>query len=215
MNTAAAVAGAVSALVAAAAAVGSLLAARQANRAALTLATIERDRWHADLAPKFEVSCRATGGDRAALRLVFVGPAGLDRLDQVTVSIRDDIRGRAPVIAGGPTTEQIARQVWGPYRFVPGVDGAEETGRALAPVELLLGDWRPFALERTLPPPWSSDTDGWRREYADQPLRLTLTCLRDGQPPWTVPVEAPVEQGAHTPDAAESRAARNRVRRRS
>jgi hypothetical protein len=157
----------------------------------------ERHRWHTDLTPTFDVTCTTTGGDRAELRVVLAGPAGLDRLDQVTMSIRDDIRGRAPVTAGEPTAEQITRQVWGPYRFVSGVDGADETGRRVAPVELLLGDWRPFALERTLPPPWSSDTDGWRRQYANQPLRLTLTCCRQGHQPWTVPREIRIDRAPH------------------
>lgn len=196
VNLAVAILGAVGTVMAAGAAVGSLLAARQANRAAATLAMIERHRWHADLTPQFEVTCTATSGDRATLRVAFVGPPGLDRLDQVTVSIRDDIRGRAPVIAGGPTAEQIARQVWGPYRFVRGVDGADENGRSVAAVELLLGDWRPFALEQTPPPPWwgGGGVDGWRKQYADQPVRLTFTCHRQDDEPWTVPREVYVNQ---------------------
>jgi hypothetical protein len=163
-------------VVAAGAAVGAWMAAVQASRAATTLTMIERNRWHADLTPRFEASCGATGGDRAQLHLRFVGPSGLDGLDRVQVSIRGDIRGRAPVIAGGPTAEEIDRQVWGPYRFVPGVDGADATGRSVAPVELLLGEGRPFALERTPPPPWSKDCGGWQQQYADQPVQLTLTC---------------------------------------
>ncbi|HZD71230.1 MAG TPA: hypothetical protein VFA45_20710 [Actinomycetes bacterium] len=195
MNLAVAILSTVGVFVAAGAAVGSLLAARQANRAAATLAMIERHRWHADLTPQFEVTCTATSGDQATLRVAFVGPPGLDRLDRVTVSVRDDIRGRRPVIAGGPTAEQIARQVWGPYRFVRGVDGADENGRSVAPVELLLGDRRPFALERTLPPPWwGMDVDGWRKQYADQPVRLTLTGHHQGDEPWTVPREVYVDQ---------------------
>jgi hypothetical protein len=103
---------------------------------------------------------------------------------------------RGPVTAGGPTAEQIDRQVWGPYRFVPGVDGADETGRSLEPFTLLLGDWRPFALERTPPPPWSNDSGSWRQRYADQPVRLTLSCYRKDHEPWTVPVEIVVEDAA-------------------
>jgi hypothetical protein len=125
-----------------------------------------------------------------------VGPAGLDRLDQVTVRIRDDIPGRAPVTSGGPSAEEIARQVWRPYRFVPGVDGAVQTGRFVAPFGLLLGDRRPLALERTPAPTWSSDATGWRRQYDDQPVRLTLACVREGDEPWTVPREVRVDQGA-------------------
>jgi hypothetical protein len=114
----------------------------------------------------------------------------------VTVTIRDDIRGRAPVTAGGPTADQIARQVWGPYRFMPGVDGADETGRSVAPLKMLLGDSRPFTLERTPPPARANDSGSWRRHYADQPVRLTLGCYRQDHEPWTVPIEIAVEQGA-------------------
>jgi len=135
-------------------------------------------------------------GERATLRVALVGPAALDRLDRVTVRIRDDIPGRAPVTPGGPTAEEIARQVWGPYRFVPGVDGADQTGRSVAPFGLLLGDWRPLALERTPAPTWSSDATAWQRQYNDQPVRLTLACVREGDEPWTVPQEVRVDQGA-------------------
>jgi hypothetical protein len=182
--------------VAAIAAVGAWWAARSSSQASAAMTAIERRRWHADLTPQFELVCRVASGERATLRVALVGPAGLDRLDRVTVRIRDDIPGRAPVTSGGPTAEEIARQVWGPYRFVPGVDGADQAGRSVAPFGLLLGDWRPLALERTPAPTWSSDTTGWRRQYNDQPVRLTLACVREGDEPWTVPQEVRVDQGA-------------------
>jgi hypothetical protein len=183
-------------VVAAVAAVGAGIAAWQSSRAAASLAAIERHRWHADLTPTFEVCCRASERDRAQLQVTLMGPPGLDGLDQVTVTIRDDIRGREPVTAGGPTADQIARQVWGPYRFVPGVDGADETGRSVAPLKMLLGDSRPFTLERTPPPAWSNDSGTWRQHNADQPVRLTLGCYRQDHEPWTVPIEIAVEKGA-------------------
>lgn len=55
--------------------------------------------WHRDLTPTVEVSCRTIRGDRAYLRVAFEGPPRLDRLDQVMVTIRDDIHGRAPATA--------------------------------------------------------------------------------------------------------------------
>jgi hypothetical protein len=179
--------------VAAIAAVGAWWAARSSSQASAAMTAIERRRWHAYLTPQFELTCRVTSGERATLRVALVGPAALDRLDQVTVHIRDDIPGRAPVTPGGPTAEEIARQIWGPYRFVPGVDGADQTGRSVAPFELLLGDWRPLTLERTPAPTWSSDATGWRRQYNDQPVRLTLACVREGDEPWTVPQEVRVD----------------------
>jgi hypothetical protein len=183
-------------VVAAVAAVGAGIAAWQSGRAAASLTAIEQHRWHADLTPQFTVNCRTNGGDRAQLKVALLGPPGLDRLDQVTVTIRDDVRGRESVTAGGPTAEQIARQVWRPYRFVPRVDGADETGRSVEPFSLLLGDWRPLTLERTPPPPWSSDSGSWQERHADQPVRLTLSCYRRDHEPWTVPVEIVVEDAA-------------------
>ncbi len=182
--------------VAAIAAVGAWWAARSSSQASAAMTAIERRRWHADLTPRFEVGCRVTSGERAELRVALVGPAGLDRLDRVTVRIRDDLPGRAPVTSGGPTAEEIARQVWGPYRFVPGVDGADRTGRCVASFGLLLGDWRPLALERTQAPTWSAEPAGWRRQYDDHPVRLTLMCVREGDERWTVPLEVQVDQGA-------------------
>lgn len=196
MNLVIAILGLGGTLVAAMAAIGAWMAARLSGQAVAALPAIEQRRLHAELTPVFEVSCGDTGGDRAELRVEFLGPPGLDRLDQVTVTIRDDIRGCKPVIDGGPTAEEIAEQVWGPCRFVPGVDGADKTGRSAAPISFTLGDWRPYALERTRPPIWSNDDTGWRRQYADQPVRLTMTCQREENEPWVVPLEVTIDEGA-------------------
>jgi hypothetical protein len=185
----------VAAVLVALATAGAWLAARHAAGAAASLTTIERHRWHAELTPQFDITCRATSDVLAELRVAFVGPAGLNRLDEVIVSIRDDIRGRAPVTPGGPTAEQIAGQIWGPYKFRPGVDGADPHGRSTAPVQMLLGDWRPYALEWTLPPMWMTSGNAgeqWWQQYIATPVRLTVTCVRDGREPWTVPREVTV-----------------------
>ncbi len=183
------------AVLSAVAACGAWAAASAANRTSTSLAAIERDRWHADLTPEFDIACRAVSSTRAELRVELVGPVGLDRLEEVRVSIRDDIQGRARVVAGGPSAEEIAAQVWGPYRFVPGVDGADPTGRTVKPVELSLGDWPPFSLERTPPPPWSGGDSGWwHQEYAGKPVRLTLRCYHADHQPWIVPREVDIEE---------------------
>lgn len=196
MHLALVILGVIATTIAAIAAVGAWLAARRSGRAADALTRIEARRWHAELTPKFKITCRVSG-EHAALRIELVGPPGLDRLDRLTVRIRDDIRDRTPVVTGGPTAEEIARQVWGPYRFVAGIDGADPTGRQVAPIQLLAGDWRPFTLEKTDKPPWSEDTEWWTAQYEGSPIRLMLRCERQGDEPWTVPIEVSAEASKH------------------
>ena len=55
------------------------------------------------------------------MTLELTGPAGLDRLDEVTVRIRDDIPDRSARPGNGLSAEQVAAVIWGPYRFAAGV----------------------------------------------------------------------------------------------
>jgi hypothetical protein len=130
------------------------------------------------------------------VRLVVAldGPPALDRLDQLTVTIRDDTTDHRSRVAGGPTDEQIAVQIWGPYRFTPGVDGADPTGRAVAPIRLLLRDDRPFQLEPSTPPLWwTAGPEAWRAMYAAAPIRLAIRCRRnDNDHEWNVPESVPI-----------------------
>ncbi|MGW5669826.1 hypothetical protein [Micromonospora sp. NPDC003776] len=107
-------------------------AARSASEAAHTSARVaadsERDRRWAALLPQFTYTCVAAKDNmRAELRIRLDGPYTLERLDRVTVSIRDDRpdRGRH-LVAGGLTAEQIANQVWGPYRFNTNVENVDK-----------------------------------------------------------------------------------------
>jgi hypothetical protein len=190
VNLTIAILGLVATIVAAGAAVGSWRAATKANEAATTIAAIEQDRQHAELTPRFRITCQASGGDRAELRVELEGPDGLDRLDEVSVTIRDDRHNRSPSpIAGGPSAEEIGQVIWGPYRFVPHVDGADDLGRSVPSMRLHRGDWTRFALQRSLPPKWNSDTTWWEREWAGQPVRLLVTCRREAHEPWSLAYE--------------------------
>src|SRR5438105_7874572 len=88
----------VAAGVAAWAAYQSRSSAQEANRAANTLAHIERDRRHAELCPRFRVSSGPLGLANYPgvfrLRLLLVGPTALGQLDRLTVTIRDDFHTR-------------------------------------------------------------------------------------------------------------------------
>jgi hypothetical protein len=77
---------------------------------------------------------------------------------------------RGPPLADGPTAKQVAAQIWGPYRFIPGtgpgadpvrsVPGADPTGCATPTSGLPVGEELPFYLEPTQPPSWSQQPSG-------------------------------------------------------
>jgi hypothetical protein len=132
--------------------------------------------------------CRGPGSDRIRLEVKLEGPDGLDRLDKVGVSIRDD-RHRVPMIEGGQTQEQINETIWGPYRFVPGVDGADRLGRSVPPFPLARGESRSLGMQPSLAPSWVGVPGQWQLDYATEPIRLEITCAREGDPPWRIPKE--------------------------
>src|SRR6185437_11233766 len=100
-------------------------------RRARALADIEQDRRHSEPTPRFRVRVEpwtAGNNEDLRLRIMLTGPTGLDRIDGLTVTIRDDHfrRGDGTLTAGGPTREEVKAQVWGPYRFRPGT-GPDES----------------------------------------------------------------------------------------
>lgn len=150
--------------------------------------------WNA-LIPQFDVRFTVKEGDRAELRVRLDGPLGLERLDRVTVSIRDDIPDRGSLTRpGGPSREQIKGQVWGPFRLNPQVENTDPTGRTVEhPNGLDVGEEIVCALEQTLMPPWSESRtpDWWQEQYRGKPVRLTIAGEKDGHRPWRIPKEVP------------------------
>ncbi|MET8305833.1 hypothetical protein [Micromonospora sp. NPDC005173] len=177
-------------------------AARSASEAAHTSARVasdsDRDRRWSALLPQFTFTCVAGQNNaRADLRIRLDGPYTLERIDRVTVSIRDDRpdRGRH-LLAGGPTAEQVANQVWGPYRFNTNVENVDKPhGRRVAfPDGVTVGEDLVCSLEETLIPAWSESRspNWWRDEYSGKPVRLMIECERDGLPPWRIPADVEV-----------------------
>lgn len=180
-------------------------AAAEANAAAKTMAQIERDRRHTELCPRLRVSCEpwAPGSDHLRLRVALLGPPGLDRLDTLRVTIRDDRRRRdeGSLWMDGRTREDLERQIWGPYRFMPytGPDGAQAdaTGRVTAYEEVLpVGEELRFELEHTVPPHWAQGTspEDWQRQRGTI-IRITFDAQHTTHDSWTLPVEIDVGDG--------------------
>ncbi|MFE5095940.1 hypothetical protein ACFRCI_37755 [Streptomyces sp. NPDC056638] len=183
------------AVVAAVAAIGSWRAARNANGAAQALTRIEQQRLHADLTLHFRCTIVANEArSTAMLRVHLEGPAGLlsHGAIEITTSLRNDNphRGDGSHLAGTPTPEEVRAQHLGavevqcgrPRRHRP--DGP--------PQQLAIGEWTRYGLTPTTPPLWSaSTTDDWRRDYTNEPVRLSMTARSKGSE-WTVPLEVPV-----------------------
>ncbi|MET7902597.1 hypothetical protein ABZS86_14410 [Streptomyces sp. NPDC005355] len=162
-------------------------AADRANATADSVAEVERERWHHEMTPRFDVTITrlGSGSDQASLLLTFEGPPALERLDAVEIEIRDDGYTHGSGLAGGPSQQDIDETIWGPYRFKPGIDGASTNGRKVPAAAMELGEWRKLALEQSFAPAW---TDGayWRNQYAGAPVRLWVRCRREGHQPWVL-----------------------------
>ena len=166
-------------------------AAYKANKAAQSLEHIERQRRHAELTPKFHFRVEGLSGTSKRIWVQLIGPSGLDQLDELTVSIRNNIRDISANSKGRPNVEDVENQIWGPYRFQQDITGVVDHGRSvIAPLPLHLGDDCAFILEETPTPiGYVGDSASWPFRFL--PNRLTLLCVRKGYESWTIPVEAP------------------------
>jgi hypothetical protein len=170
-------------------ALGSAAYTRRQARAAERLTEIEAKRRHDDLTPQLDIRCTQCRDGIVGLTVELTGPTGLDRLDEVRVRIRDDRPGRADSPGHGLTPERVAAFVWGPYRFNPGVRDTDPRGREHGPFTLPRQEPYKLSLEQTFAPGWYGDPELWRRQYDGTPVRLEVTCRREGHEPWTVLTE--------------------------
>jgi hypothetical protein len=179
-------------MVAGVAGVGAWRAGNTTAAATAAQTSLLAENWHVQRTPKFKVTCRRTHGDEVEMHVALVGPAGLDRIDELTISIRNDDADHTPRIAGGLTAEEVATQVWGPYRFNPAADGADKNGRSPEPFPLAAGASRRFSLVPTLPPSQAVPAS-WHDRYADHPVRLEFIARCEGHAPWRVTQDVDVD----------------------
>lgn len=175
----------------------SAVSAERSAIASEARAELEGQRRRAELTPRFRVTFERWTGK---LLVRLTGPAELGRLDLLIVSVRDDRPGRAEdVRPGGPSEEEIAAQIWGLYRFIPGsgpgaspdgeVRGADPTGRVVRTAGMAVGEELVFAMEMTGPPGWSAwSMEDWGRQQGTV-IRLQMKCRREGMEPWSLPCE--------------------------
>lgn len=187
--------GIVVASISAAAAIAAWRAAMAANKTAHEVAKIERARRHRELTPVICATISTVGPNTFRVCIRLDEPLDLERLDRVTVAVRNDAIDHTPMTVRDVTADEANEHLWGPLRFTPGVDGAPKNGRRVGPVSLKVGDDRPFQMELSTPPSWSGP-DGpawWRKTYqhGGVPVRLAVTCEKDGEEAetWEIPIE--------------------------
>ncbi|MFC1409937.1 hypothetical protein ACEZCY_24695 [Streptacidiphilus sp. N1-12] len=189
---------AVSAAASALAAFAAYHAARKANSTAVAVANIERDRRHSELRPVLEIGTPQSATDPDILRFRFTGPDELESfgLLTVTVTIRDDRdRSNDSLLGGSPTREELAAQIWGPWRLRPRVDGADQQGRSAPGRTVRVGEELVSSIDKTLSPQWSRDQPGWDRQYSGAPIRLRVEITAEGFRPWVLLREVPPWRG--------------------
>jgi hypothetical protein len=174
---------------------------RQAGSAALQAAeaqkttAIESKRLHSDLEPVIRLTgeVRDGQGQQAQIRLELTGPPGLDRLDQVRVRIRDDMPRQPEPRGAQVVQDNWAEVIWGPYRIKAGLRDTDQYGREHGPFALPKNEPYPIPLEQSFAPAWQKDWQSWRDQYAGAPVRLEITCIRDGYEPWVLTPEVTLE----------------------
>jgi hypothetical protein len=178
---------------AAAAAKESAAASGRSASAAEAGVKLEAGRRHEELTPQFRVTVRRATPQLPSTRLsvVLVGPPELRHLDELTVTIQDELRLLRTTSRDGATPEQIAKMVWAPYQFTPSTDAASSADAAshVASSEegMLVGEELWFILYRTSPPPWTALNPGAWQMLTGTWLRLRLEGRREGWEPWTLP----------------------------
>jgi hypothetical protein len=108
--------------------------------------------------------------------------------------------------AGGPTSDQIKQQIWGPYRFTPGTGPdqarADRTGReTVYSAALPIGEGLPYQLEPNPAPPWSTGTTPaeWQKQQGTV-LRLALLAEHAYLGSWRLACEIDVVDGRSRTD---------------
>lgn len=178
--------GAGAAVASTAAAIASWRAARQSNKVAARVASIEEARRLAELSPTLEVEFQKHPGSPSGvvLAIVLAGPVDLVALDELWVEVRPD-KSRKTRLAGSPTQDEINDEVWGPAQFVEHIDGSPSRKRSAVFEDVEQATPVVISVERSRRPQWVADDEQWRTLWSKQPARIKIYC-RAGSDSWNL-----------------------------
>jgi hypothetical protein len=172
---------AVAAVVATAIALASARYTRQQANAAERANAIETKRLHTELTPELAIKVILAKSEMigaASLNIRLTGPAGLDRLDAVTLRIREDRLQYWP--------RRTPEKIYGPFTFLS-ESRSGEPAREFGPFTLAKNEPYGTVLKVSAPP--STKIIDGRSEWHDKPVRVEVTCQRDGYEPWIILAE--------------------------
>ena len=124
-----------------------------------------------------------------------------ERLDAVTATILDEVGKEhwAHGLPDGVTQEEAEAFVWGPWEFNTGASAQVVGNRETRPrpYSRVSGkNWDVLSLRPTQPGRWmTTSQEEWRRQWRGQPVRVLLTCHRDGYEPWFAQSDVKVVRG--------------------
>jgi hypothetical protein len=183
-----------SAVAAAASAVAAGFALRTAKRAnfvAQSMTSIEASRWHRERKPEIKVWLEPGQQARSGSLVVkLVGPPGLEYLDVMSVRLKDDMPERRefqhPSRTQGELDEldELDKMIWGPCRFRESTEGVSDHGKSATKRNLLMDEQTRFSLEPSFPASWL--VQRWDDDQEGKPIRWSITCVRDPDPPWVL-----------------------------
>lgn len=175
---------------AAAAADRSASAAERSAAADEHAAQLDRQRRHEELTPQLLFELEESGSQPRVyhLKVHLSGPPGLDRLDTLTVSIRDESRFRTRLShsqLAAPTDEEFEAQIWSRLGFL---DHSGALKRTNIGTTFAVGESVTIPLSPTRAPSWTGQTqEKWSDQFSV--MRLTAECGRQGWDTWFVRAE--------------------------
>lgn len=159
-------------------------AAEKSAAAAEAMTAIERERRHRDNRPDISIKHTPFLSGGTQLELLLTGPHGVEEVRVERLVIQDSEPWANPVVQG-PTREELAVYVRGPYEFMGKLEGQKSGGRSVEPFTLIVGYPHKLVLKVTSPPPNSKIPESvWRQDVHVLPLRVAVECTQEGYEPW-------------------------------
>jgi hypothetical protein len=149
---------------------------------------------HERLRPTFTALAKDLGNGQASLEIEFVGPDALERLDEMSISLRDDIPHREEEDIPGTTIQQRKTWLWSLWKFKPSHHDPNGGRHSDSETNVRLRETYAYDLVVTNDPrPGADHQKEWERLFDQAETRIEITSVlhTEGDQPdhmWKTPV---------------------------